>query len=162
MPQTLVFEALKYAFLWLHLFSAILFIGGSFFMWLVLVPGSKDAIHDEAERSTFVAKISKRFARLTWMLLLTLVLTGIINAYWYLPQNRVNPFDTYLVYSMVICTAVLVVLLYGPGRYYGKRISKLAKEKDVEGLKRLRKKSTLISYTNLAIMVLITIIAVLM
>ncbi len=159
----LALTVLKYFFLWLHLFSAMLFIGGSFFMWLVLVPGSKDAIKDEAQRTTFVAVISKRFARITWMLLATLVITGLINAFWYLsPSAYKSPYGFGLVATMVVLTAALIVSLYGPGKHYGRMIAKFAKEGNLEGLQKVRRKSTAISYANLCIMILITVVAVLM
>ena len=159
----LILEVLKYFFIWVHLFSAILFIGGSFFMWLVLVPGSKDAIKDEADRTIIVAKISKRFAKLTWMLLATLIITGIANAIWYIPKNLYSSgYNIYFVTAMAISTAVLIVMLYGPGKHYGKLIAKYAGKGDLKSLTKVRKKSKLVSYANLAIMVFITIIAALM
>jgi uncharacterized membrane protein len=154
---------LKYFFLWAHLFSAMLFIGGSFFMWLVVVPWSKEAIKDEAMRTVLLAKISKKFARLTWMLLSTLIITGIINALWYLPEGTATGnAGAYLTVAMVLSTAILIILLYGPGRYYGRQIAKYGRAGDLEKLAIVRKKSTIISYTNLAIMLFITVIATLM
>ena len=159
----ILYLALKYFFLWAHLFSAMLFIGGSFFMWLVLVPGSKDAIKDEATRTVVVAKLSKRFARLTWMLLSTLIITGAINALWYLPESTAfGSAGLYLTIAMVLSTLALIVLLYGPGRHYGRQISKYGKEGNLEKLAAVRKKSTLVSYANLSIMLLITVLATLM
>lgn len=155
--------ALKYFFLWLHLFSAILFIGGSFFMWIVIVPASKEVISNEAERTIIVAKISKKFARITPMLLITLIATGIINATWYLPIGAsFSLYNEYLVIAMVALTSLLILLMYGPGRYYGRMISRLAGEGKVAELKKLRRKSSIISAINLGIMVAITIVAVLM
>lgn len=164
MPQIdVLYQALKYFFLWAHLFSAMLFIGGSFFMWLVLVPGSKDAIKDEAVRTVVVAKISKRFARLTWMLLSALIITGVINALWYIPQSSASGnTGLYLTAAMVISTAALIAMLYGPGRHYGRQIARYGKEGNLEKLAAVRKKSTMVSYANLAIMLLITVIATLM
>lgn len=34
--------------LWVHLFSAVLFVGGSFFMWIVVVPASHALTENEA------------------------------------------------------------------------------------------------------------------
>ncbi|MCW6161151.1 MAG: hypothetical protein LVQ97_03125 [Candidatus Micrarchaeales archaeon] len=141
----------------------MLFIGGSFFMWLVVVPWSKEAIKDEAMRTVLLAKISKKFARLTWMLLSTLIITGIINALWYLPEGTATGnAGAYLTVAMVLSTAILIILLYGPGRYYGRQIAKYGRAGDLEKLAIVRKKSTIISYTNLAIMLFITVIATLM
>ena len=145
--------------LWAHLFSAMLFIGGSFFMWLILVPASKEVEKDEAKRTMLVAKVSKRFAKLTSWLLAALIVSGLLNAAWYTPSY---PYQEYLVLGMAAATLALVVLLYGPGRYYGRQIADLAKKRDIRGLEEVRRKSTIVSYMNLVLMVLISIIAVLL
>ncbi len=131
-------------------------------MWLVLVPGSKDAIKGEAQRTLLVAKISKRFARITWVLLIILIVTGMANALWYLPASSATLYGSYLMIAMIALTMLLIILLYGPGRHYGRMIARFARDGDLEGLRRTRRKSTAVSYANLFIMVLITIIAVLM
>jgi hypothetical protein len=58
----LLFDALV---LWIHLFSAVIFVRGSFFMWLVIVPASRLITHDEPERTGMVGNIAKRFGNLT-------------------------------------------------------------------------------------------------
>lgn len=132
-------------------------------MWLVLVPGSKDAIKDEAQRTVLVSKISRRFARMTWMLLATLIITGVINAFWYLPYSaHASAYGFDLVVAMVALTAALIASLYGPGRHYGRMIAGFAKKGDLDGLRNVRRKSTAVSYANLCIMVMITVVAVLM
>jgi len=65
----------------LHLFAAIIFIGGSFFIWLVVWPASYDITSNEAERTRIVGKIAKRFAYFTHATIVTLVLSGIYLAY---------------------------------------------------------------------------------
>jgi len=71
--------------LFIYLFAATLFVGGSFFMWLVLVPASKRIASDELERSKITAAAARRFGVLTNVALVVLVVTGIYNATWYLP-----------------------------------------------------------------------------
>lgn len=72
--------------LWIHLFSAVLFVGGSFFMWLAVMPASHLITEDESERTQIVGKIAKQFRRVTNATLVVLVLTGVYNASWYLPS----------------------------------------------------------------------------
>ena len=50
--------------LWIHIFTAIIFIGGSFFIWLVVYPESFKITDDEKLRTRIVGRIGKRFAYL--------------------------------------------------------------------------------------------------
>ncbi|MCL4517796.1 MAG: hypothetical protein M1587_01200 [Thaumarchaeota archaeon] len=100
--------------LWIHLFCAVLFVGGSFFMWLVLMPASKTFAKDESERTQIVGKIAKQFGKITNPILIILVLTGIYNATWYLPSfDYLFSFKSYeatVLFIKVILVAMLVAL----------------------------------------------------
>ena len=149
--------------LWVHLFCAVLFVGGSFFIWLVVMPSSHRFAKDESERTQIVGKIAKDFGTITNPTLVVLILTGIYNASWYLGsfQNLVS-FQNYgdkVLFVKTVLVLVLVVLIYAHGVYYGKKIVRLAREKDLEGLKETRKRSRVISYTNLALMLAILLLA---
>jgi copper resistance protein D len=154
------------AILWVHLFSTVLFVGGSFFMWLVIMPSSHRLAKDESERTLIVGKIAKDFGRITNPILVVLVLSGIYNATWYLPSFEdlftFNSYGATVLFVKVVLVAVLIVLIYVHGAYYGRKIVRLAREKDVEGVKAVRRRSRIISFTNLAIMVAILILAVML
>ncbi|MHB2035367.1 MAG: CopD family protein [Nitrososphaerales archaeon] len=149
--------------LWIHLFSAVIFVGGSFFIWLVVMPASHRFAKDESERTQIVGKIAKDFARITNPTLIILVLTGMYNISWYLPSYQdLFTFQTYdekVLFIKVVLVAILIVLIYAHGLYYGKKIVKLAQERNVEGLKAVRKRSRIISFANLALMVAILVLA---
>jgi putative copper resistance protein D len=152
--------------LWVHLFSAVLFVGGSFFMWLVVMPASHSFAKDESERTQIVGKIAKDFGKITNPILVILVLTGIYNASWYLPTigdlfSFSNYEDTTL-FVKVILVVVLIGLIYAHGAYYGRKIVRLAREKKLEELKAVRRRSRIISFANLALMVVILILAVML
>lgn len=51
--------------LWLHIFSAIIFVGGSFFIWVVVIPASYKITDDEKLRTRIVGLIGKQFAWIT-------------------------------------------------------------------------------------------------
>lgn len=72
--------------LWVHLFSAVVFVGGSFFMWLVVIPASHLITKEESERTRIVGRMAKQFGKLTNPTLVVLVLSGVYNASWYLPS----------------------------------------------------------------------------
>lgn len=152
--------------LWVHLFCAVLFIGGSFFIWLVMMPASHHFAKDESERTQIVGRIAKDFAKVTNITLVLLVLTGIYNVSWYLPSYLdLFAFHTYgevVLFTKSVLVVVLIILIYVHGMYYGKKISELARDRNMEGLKAVRKRSRLVSYTNLALMVVILILAALL
>lgn len=150
--------------LWVHLFTAVLFVGGSLFMWLVVVPVSHRFAKDESERTQIVGKIAKEFGRFVTPALAVLVLTGLYNVSWYLPTPGAL-FDTLLgalLLVKVVLVVVLVALIYVANVYFGKRIVKLARENRLEELKAIRKKSRLVSFTNLFLMLVILVLAALM
>ena len=148
--------------LWIHILSATLLVGGSFFVWLVVLPASHLITQDEPARMQMVEKIAKRFGRITNITLIVLVLTGVYNASWYLPSTSAL-FDTYLgnlLLVKIVLVIVLVVLIYVHGIYFGTKIVRLAKEGKIEKLDAVRRRSRVISAMNLALMVVILLFAV--
>ena len=145
------------AVLAVHLFSAVLFIGGSFFMWLVIDPVSRRLGFDEAARTRLVGRIAGGFGRLSTALLVILIATGLYNASWYLP-SWTDPWATLpgrLLVVKAVLVAVLVALVYVHGLYFGRRISRLAREGQVDALRDLRRKSRAVAYANLGLMLAI-------
>lgn len=154
---------LTVAVLWIHLFAAAFFVGGSFFFWLVVIPASRLITTDESERTQIVGKIAKVFGRTVTPTLIIIVLTGIYNASWYLSsvQNLLFYPGTILL-TKIILVIILLILIYVHNVYFGKRIIALAKERNIEGLKRIRRTSRKISVANLILMATILFLAVLM
>ncbi|MDE1821409.1 MAG: CopD family protein [Euryarchaeota archaeon] len=153
-------ELLDTVILFVHLLSAVLFIGGSFFLWLVVMPLSRQLAPDEAARTVLVGKIARGFAKWSNATLLLLVVTGLYNASWYLAGA--SPLARELLEIKVALVGVLVLGIYAHGLYYGRKISRLAKAGDVQGLQAVRKRSRPISYLNLALMVAILVVVALM
>ncbi len=150
--------------LWVHLLSAVFFVGGSFFMWLVVVPSSRLVTADESERTQIIGKIAKRFGKMTNIVLVVLVLTGIYNASWYLPSSAAL-FDTYtgnLLLVKIALVVALLLLIYLHNAYFGRKIIQLAKENRIDGLKAIRKTSRVVSAANLVLMLAILLLAVML
>ena len=149
--------------LWVHLFSAVVFVGGSFFMWLVIVPASRLITNDESERTRIVGNIAKRFGNLTNPTLIVLILTGLYNAMWYLQSVRgLFDYPGTILLGKIILVTTLLVLIYVHNVYFGKRIVRLAEERKLEELKALRRKSRFVSATNLMLMIVILLLAVML
>jgi putative copper resistance protein D len=150
--------------LWVHLFSAVLFVGGSFFMWIVVVPASHMLTEDESERTRIVGKIAKQFAKVVNPSLLVLVVTGVYNVTWYLPSAGalLGSYSGRLLAIKVSAVAALLVLLYISNVYFGRRITRLAREGRLEELKALRRTSRLVSFANLGLMAFVLLLVALM
>ncbi len=147
--------------LWIHLFFAIIFIGGSFFIWFVVWPASYDITDDEKLRTRIVGKIAKRFAYFTHISLALLILTGIYNATWYLPA-RSDLFSTTageLLFTKSVIVIVAVLIIYVNNLYHGKKIMRLSEEKKFEEMKAIRRRTHLFSYISLGLLFLITVLA---
>jgi len=65
--------------LWLHILAAIVWIGGMIFVVGVVGPYVRKTF-PPAERAPLMAAIGKRFSALSWIAIVTLVVTGIYNA----------------------------------------------------------------------------------
>ena len=159
-----MYPLLDATILWIHLFSAVLFVGGSFFMWLVVMPASHLITNDESERTQIVGKIAKGFGRITNPILIILVLTGIYNASWYLPSMNAlfTTIGGELLLTKIILVGILLILIYTHNVYFGRRIVRFAREKKLDELKAIRRKSRIVSFTNLALMIAILVLATLL
>jgi len=149
--------------LWAHLFCAVLFVGGSFFMWLVIVPASRLITKDESERTRIVGKIARAFGNLTNPILVVLLLTGLYNATWYLQSSTaLLQYPGTILLCKVILVAALLLLIYVHNVYFGKKIVRFAEEHKLEELKAIRRQSRLVSAANLSLMVVILVLAVML
>ena len=68
---------------WVHVLSAITWIGGMLFIALVLVPVVR-TLDDGKLRTRLVQESGRRFRTIGWMALTLLVVTGILNL-WFQP-----------------------------------------------------------------------------
>lgn len=70
-------DTVRFIFVVLHIFAAIVWVGGAMFLALVLVPVSRGVQPPVAGRQ-FLRLAATRFRGVAWVLLATLVVTGII------------------------------------------------------------------------------------
>jgi putative copper export protein len=64
--------------LWIHLVSAMTWIGGMLFVWFVLLPAVKRPTLDP-QTYTILTRVEERFRTMRWFSLLTLLGTGLFN-----------------------------------------------------------------------------------
>jgi uncharacterized membrane protein len=156
-------NSLILALLWIHIFFAIIFIGGSYFMWLVLWPASFKVSDDEKQRTRFVGVVAKRFAYFSHASLLILIVTGLILSFdWYLPQpaDLTTTLPGNILLSKIIVVAAMIAIVYGNNMYHGKRIMRLSREGKKEELQKLRRMSHILSFISLGLMAVIVVLAV--
>jgi uncharacterized membrane protein len=156
-------NSLILALLWIHIFFAIIFIGGSYFMWLVLWPASFKVSDDEKQRTRFVGVVAKRFAYFSHVSLLILIVTGLILAFgWYLPQpsDLTTTLPGKILLSKIAVVAAMIAIVYGNNMYHGKRIMRLSREGKKEELQKLRRMSHILSFISLGLMAVIVVLAV--
>jgi uncharacterized membrane protein len=67
-----------------------------------------------------------------------------------------------ILFTKSVLVLVLIFTVYIHNVYYGRKISRLAREKKIAELASLRKRSRVISALNLILMLLITFLAVMM
>ena len=163
--MTTLLTYIDIAILWVHVFTAMIFVGGSFFIWLVVMPSSYKITDDEKLRTKIVGTIGKNFAFFTNISVIILILTGLYNMTWYLPGGNYiySLFNTtggqVLFYKMVLVLA-MILLMYGNNLYHGKKITSLVREGKMDEVRRIRKRTHFLSYITLLLMVIITILAV--
>ncbi len=129
----------------------------------MVIPASRLLTTDESERTQIIGKIAKLFGRTVTPTLIIIILTGIYNASWYLRSVQdLLIYPGTLLLTKIILVIILLILIYVHNVYFGKRIMTLARERNIEGLKKIRKTSRKISALNLILMATIFLLAVLM
>ncbi len=140
----------------IHILSAICWIGGMLFTVLILVPASRDALLKH-KKGAFFALVGKKFSRISWILFAVLILTGITNllARGYAPGDLVNPlfwqsgFGGYLFIKLNLFAAVLIIS--GAHDFYaGPRAARLMDEQpESVQTRNMRKLSSWLGRLNL-------------
>ena len=161
--MTAFIEYMDVIILWVHVFTAMFFVGGSFFIWLVVMPSSYRITDDEQLRTKIVGTIGKNFAFFTNISILILIITGLYNMTWYLNGEYYSLFNTgygQILLAKIVLVAAMMLLMYGNNMYHGKRIMAMVEDGKMDDVRRLRKRTHILSYITLFLMVLITLLAV--
>lgn len=147
--------------LFIHIFFAILFIGGSFFMWLVVWPTSYELTENEKERTRIVGRIAKRFAWFTHISVIVLIITGIYNTTWYLGSytNLYTTIGGHILLGKIIIVGIDLLIIYTNNIYHGRKIMRLSREGKMEEVKEIRKVTHLFSFISLALLLVIAFLA---
>jgi putative copper resistance protein D len=148
--------------LWIHLLASIIFVGGSYFIWLVVWPASYDLAKSEAERTVIVGRIAKRFAYFTHGSLAVLVLSGLYLAAPYLhsPLLLSATAAGEILSIKVAVVVVMILLMYANNIYHGRKIMRLSAEGKLDEVKRVRRTTHFASFVTLGLMLITTALGV--
>src|SRR3990172_5058121 len=109
--------------LWVHLFSAVVWIGAIFFTWWVLIPGVR-SLYPIEEVPLRVVSLEKRFRKLAHLFIALITVTGVLNLMSpeSLEKFKSSPTFGMLVSFKVILLAVLILLHIFRFAVYAKKI----------------------------------------
>lgn len=97
---------------WIHLVAASIWVGGSIFIGIVLVPMLKTLANTVAERTILMITIGKRFNKIALPALAVLVATGVYKAQFFITSPNTVPNSNYgmiLVVKMIVVASVIVL-----------------------------------------------------
>lgn len=125
--------------LFLHIVSAMFWIGGMLFITLVIAP-YLSTIEDPRQRSAIYQVVGKKFRFLAWIVIAIMLVTGPINLYYLgvTPGMLFDPAFAATSYGLVIWLKIAVIILLlissiahdfwlGPKARNSRNFSKIAK-----------------------------------
>lgn len=147
--------------LWIHALVAVFFIGGSFFIWIVVWPATLRISNDERERAKILGHIGRIFGTATDISVAILILTGLYLGYEYLPtlSDLTTSAGGKLLLAKGIIVVIMLVLMYANNLYHGKKIIRLVNAGKLDEVKHIRKITHLASFITLGLMIVIAILA---
>lgn len=159
--------ALEIISLYVHLIASVIFVGGSLFMWIALLPATKSEGLDRQTANKVLFAASRRFGRAVDISLALLIVTGLYNATWYLPGMNFSTIQGKLLLTKSILVVVMIFVIYFNNLYHAKRIVRLSAlaDKDANArdeLRRVRKLSRALSAVSLSLMFLVLFFAVML
>ena len=146
--------------LWLHILSAVVWVGAIFYTWWVLIPGVKSAYSSE-EAPLRITGLEKRFRKVAHPFIVLIAITGVINLM--LPASlekfKTSPTFGMLVTLKVILLGLLIFLHILSFGVYARRIESGAPGAKVseEGLKAWNRSKTVLAIQAVTGIILIFI-----
>ena len=158
-----LYKLLFFVLLTIHVLSAITFVGGSIFIWLILWPESYK-INDDKLRTRLLGFVGHRFAFWTNLTLGLLIITGILMTYKYIldPSLYVRSFGGELLLVAEILIIIMIIIMYGNNMYHGKLIVRLNEEGKFDEVKKIRKVTHIYSMITMFLLIVIVILMVAM
>lgn len=154
---------------WVHIMSAIAWIGGQLFILLVLLPIMRTAL-PRNERVIVFAQVARRYAVVSWVALTLLIITGVLNgerrsvSWEHLTRSSYGQ----ILLTKLIFVAFVIIITLVHALYYGQRMTELAERSAVIGYddpkiaeerRRLQIMSGVLSGINLLLNLIVVLLA---
>lgn len=153
---------------WLHILAATVWIGGMFFLVLVVVPWLRSG--DRAGAATFLRETGERFRTVGWTCFAVLLVTGTFNLWtrgvrfgdFARPAWRASPFGKAVLWKLGVFAIVLLVSAYHDF-LIGPRATRALGEDPRSALaERLRRRASLLGRLNALLALVLVAIAVIL
>jgi uncharacterized membrane protein len=109
--------------LWLHILSAVIWVGAILYTWLVLIPGLNRIL--SAEESVFsILQVEKRFRKIAHLVIAFITVTGAVNLMnpLSIEKFKASPLFGMLVTLKVVLLGVMILLHVFRLGFYSRRI----------------------------------------
>jgi len=129
---------------WIHLISASIWVGGSIFIGIVLVPVLKTMTTSMEERLQIMIKVGRRFNKIAVPSLIILIITGVYSSNQLLSKPELLLSSSYgnLLIIKIILVIALIIVFAVHVRIIRKDVEEkiLSKEMPETQIQKLRKK----------------------
>ena len=151
---------------WIHLISASIWVGGSIFIGIVLVPVLKTMTTSMEERLQIMIKVGRRFNKIAVPSLIILIITGVYNSHQLLIKPELllsSSYGNFLIIKIILVIALIIVYTVHI-RIIRKDIEEkiLSKEMPENQIKKLRKKIIILGEATVVISIAILFMAALL
>jgi len=159
--------------LYVHILAAIVFVGGTLFIYLAFLPALRGRDLAEGVRNQVVVWVTRRYGKVVDASLIVLVLTGIYNATWYLGGSGFNSLGGRILLAKGVLVVCMIFTIYFNNLYFGRKISATVREIAQASTQELResararlaairRRSRALSYLNIALMLTVVLLAVML
>jgi len=151
---------------WIHLISASIWVGGSIFIGIVLVPVIKTMTTSMEERLQIMIKVGRRFNKIAVPSLIILIITGVYNSHQLLSKPELllsSSYGNFLIIKIILVIALIIVYAVHI-RIIRKDVEEkiLSKEMPENQIQKLRKKIIILGEATVVISVAILFMAALL
>ncbi len=151
---------------WIHLISASIWVGGSIFIGIVLVPVLKTMTTSMEERLQIMIKVGRRFNKIAVPSLIILIITGVYSSHQLLSKPELLLSSSYgnLLIIKIILVIALIIVYTVHIRIIRKDVEEkiLSKEMPENQIQKLRKKIIILGEATVVISVAILFMAALL
>ncbi len=151
---------------WIHLISASIWVGGSIFIGIVLVPVLKTMTTSMEERLQIMIRVGRRFNKIAVPSLIILIITGVYSSHQLLSKPELllsSSYGNFLIIKIILVIALIIVFTVHI-RIIRKDVEEkiLSKEMPENQIQKLRKKIIILGEATVVISVAILFMAALL